>query len=123
MSQIIMLFLFPLGLYFYFFKERPSRPTYNKVFSDFEKKIQRKNVLSRNEKLENYEMMLLKNDYKIIEKTSTFVVGEKTIFSMSLFTIGVGLYFIGAVFYLLYFFYIQKPHRVTFYVQNQENIS
>ena len=114
MSQVIMLFLFPLGLYFYFFKERPARPVYDKVFTDFETKVQNKISLTDVQQIQLYQEMLEKNDYTIIETTGTTVIGKKRIFSMSLFAMSAGLYFIGAVFYLLYWYYLQTPHRVVF---------
>ncbi len=116
MSQVIMLFLFPIAMYFYFFKERPSRPAYYKVFDDFQKQIQENVTLTKTQKLQQFKEMLLKNDYKIVEQTDNSVTGEKRIFSMSLFAMGVGAYFMGAVVYLSYFFFIQKPHRVEFKV-------
>ena len=114
MSQVIMMLLFPIGLYFYFFKERPSRPAYNKVFTDFEAKIQSDSTLTDSQKIQHYKNMLLKNEYKIIDTTPSQIVGEKRIFSMSLFAMSVGFYYIGAVIYLLYFYYLQTPHKVTF---------
>ena len=114
MSQVIMLFLFPLGLYFYFFKERPARPVYDKVFTDFETKVQNKISLTDVQQIQLYQEMLEKNDYTIIETTGTTIIGKKRIFSMSLFAMSAGLYFIGAVFYLLYWYYLQTPHRVVF---------
>lgn len=77
MSQVIMLFLFPLGLYFYFFKERPAKPTYYKTFTDFEKHIQDSTTLLESEKIQYFQDMLLKNEYIIIETTPNTVIGEK----------------------------------------------
>jgi uncharacterized membrane protein YukC len=114
MSQVIMMLLFPIGLYFYFFKERPSRPAYDKVFTDFETEIQEDTSLLETDKIQHYKEMLLKNEYKIINANSHCIVGEKRIFSMSLFAMSIGFYYIGAVIYLLYFYYFQTPHRVTF---------
>jgi len=114
MSQVIMILLFPIGLYFYFFKERKARPAYEKIFSDFNNDIRDDNALSQSDKIQRYKDMLRKNDYKIIETTETSVTGEKKIFSMSLFAMSVGLYYVGAVVYLLYFYTIQNPHRVVF---------
>lgn len=114
MSQVILLLLFPIGFYFYFFKERPARPAYAKVFTDFEADIQDDDTLSQGNKIEHFKEMLLKNDYKIIKTTTTVVMAEKKIFSMSLFTISVGLFYVGAVAYLVYFYYFQKPHRIVF---------
>jgi len=121
MSQVIMLLLFPIGLYFYFFKERPSRPAYNKVFTDFETEIQDDTNLLETDKIQHYKDMLRKNEYRITETTSSCIVGEKRIFSMSLFAMSVGFYYIGAVIYLLYFYYFQTPHRVTFKISKQSS--
>jgi len=114
MSQVIMWFLFPIGLYFYFYKERPSRPTYNKIFTDFETKVQNDSTLSDTAKMQRYKEMLLKNEYTIIKTSSMCIVGEKRIFSMSLFAMSAGLYLVGVIFYLLCWYYLQTPHKVTF---------
>jgi len=121
MSQVIMWFLFPMGLYFYFFVERKNRPAYEKVFTDYEASVQSNTSLSDAEKIQQYKEMLRKNEYNIIETTPTSVVGEKRIFSMSLFAMSAGLYLVGVVFYLLYWYYIQTPHRVTFHTQRDSN--
>lgn len=121
MSQVIMWFLFPIGLYFYFFVERKNRPAYEKVFTDYEASVQNTPNLSDAQKIHQYKEMLRKNEYKIIETTPTSVVGEKRIFSMSLFAMSAGLYLVGVVFYLLYWYYLQKPHRVTFDTQKNNH--
>ena len=117
MSQVIMMLLFPIGFYFYFFKERPSRPAYNKIFTDFETKTQNNLTLTNIDKIQLYKKMLLKNEYKIINTTPDCIVGEKRIFSMSLFAMSVGFYYVGAIIYLLYFYYFQAPHKVTYRLQ------
>jgi hypothetical protein len=106
--------LFPIGLYFYFFVEKKARPAYDKVFTDFETEIQEDTSLLETDKIQHYKEMLLKNEYKIINVTSHCIAGEKRIFSMSLFAMSIGFYYVGAVIYLLYFYYFQTPHRVTF---------
>ena len=113
MSQVIFLLLFPIGLYFYFFQERPNRERYTKVFTDFEASIQNNDTLLDAEKVQLFKDMLLKNNYKIIEATPITVTGETRIFSMSLFAMGLGVFYIGAAIYVLYY-YFQKPKRVTF---------
>lgn len=121
MSQVIMFFLFPVGLYFYFFKERKARPAYEKVFSDFNTNTRDDHILSYSEKIQRYKDMLRKNEYKITETTDTSVTGEKKLFSMSLFAMSVGFYYVGAVFYLLYFYYVQSPHKVVFDTQEGQS--
>jgi hypothetical protein len=114
MSQVIMIFLFPIGFYFYFFVERKNRHEYQQTFDDFQKKISQSRKLSQEEKLEHFQAMLINNDYKICKETLDSIEGEKKIFSMSLFTMTLGIFFVGAVFYLLYFYYIQEPHTMVY---------
>ncbi len=117
MSQVIILLLFPIGLYFYLFVERKARPAYDKIFTDFEVKTRSDHTLSNIDRIDRYREMLRKNDYTIRESNHDHVIGEKRIFSASLFAMGVGFYYIGALIYLLYFFYFQKPHRVVFHTK------
>ena len=120
MSQVIMWFLFPIGLYFYVRYERKSMPRYQKIFDDYQHTIENNTLLEDEEKLKLYEEMLVNNDYKIVEKTNNSLEGEKNIFYMSLFVMGLGLFIVGAIIYLLYFYYIQKPHEVIFYTKKKD---
>ena len=113
MSQVIMFFLFPIGLYFYIYFERRGRPAYEKIFTDFEADVQENEKHSQNQKLGTFKEMLMNNGYTIVAHSEDKVIGEKKIFSMSLFAMSVGFYYIGAVVYLLYFYYLQSPHSVT----------
>ena len=114
MSQVIMMFLFPIGLYFYFFVERRERPKYQKIFDDFGVKIKNDSTLKDTEKREKYIEMLKQNGYKITENTSTQVVGEKKILSMSLLAMSIGVYYVGVFVYLGYHYWVQKPHVVVY---------
>ena len=116
MSQVIMLLLFPIGFYFYFFVERKQQPKYQKVFDDFQIKIQDDIVLSNEEKMKKFEDMLRHNGYIITESTRTSIKGEKRIFYASLLAMGLGLYFVGVLVYLIYYFWIQNPHVVLYEV-------
>jgi len=118
MTQVIMLLLFPIGLYFYI-QERKARPMYEKTFTDFESKLRADTQLTKEGRKEQYKVMLLKNEYKLKEDHS-LVIGEKKIFSMSLFAMSLGLFYVGAVIYLLYFYYIQSPHRIVFDIQGRK---
>ncbi len=122
MSQVIMIFLFPIGLYFYFFVERKERPKYQKVFDDFQVKIQNDVRLNSEEKMQQYEDMLRKNGYTIVDATRTNIKGEKCILSMSLLAMSIGAYYVGVFVYLAYYFWIQKPHIVEFGIENESNI-
>ena len=114
MSQVIMMFLFPIGLYFYFFVERKDKPKYQKVFDDFQEKIQDDDSLSSEEKMRKYEDMLRQNGYTIVDATRTSIKGEKRILSMSLLAMSIGAYYVGVFVYLAYYFWMQKPHVVEY---------
>jgi len=116
MSQLIMMFLFPIGLYFYLVHERKYRPEYQKVFDDFGAKISADSTLSDAQKKERYIQMLKHNGYTIAASTETKVKGEKRVLSMSLLAMGVGAYFVGTLVCLAYFFWVQKPHVVEYEV-------
>ena len=116
MSQVIMLLLFPIGFYFYFFVERKEKPKYQKIFDDFQEKISKNSKLSSIQKQEQFQDMLLKNGYTLKEVNSTKIIGEKRILSMSLLAMSLGLFYIGVLVYLVYFYYFEKPHRVVYYI-------
>jgi hypothetical protein len=82
------MFLFPIGLYTYFFIEKKTKKEYQEVFDNF------------------FEQMLLQNEYEItsISKSLEFIF------------MGLGLYIVGLFFYLAYYFWFQKPHRVEFFL-------
>jgi len=117
MTTIIMLLLFPIGLYTYFFIEKKDQKKYQAVFDDFEVSTNKRNILDV-QKLELFEQMLEQNGYEIVEQNEKAVVGEKKVLSMSFMMMGLGLYIIGLFFYLFYYFYFQKPHRVEFKTWN-----
>ena len=50
MTQVIMMFFFPIGIYFYFFVEKKNRPKYQKTFDDFQIDIKNNSTLNDEEK-------------------------------------------------------------------------
>jgi len=114
MTTLLMMLLFPIGIYTYFFIERKTKREYQKVFDDFQLSTISNSKLSNKEKIALFEQMLLQNEYKIVEITDSTVVGEKKVLSMAFIFMGLGLYIVGLFFYLAYFFWFQEPHRVEF---------
>jgi hypothetical protein len=108
------MFLFPIGLYTYFFIERKTKKEYQKVFDDFQVDTLSKSELSNKEKINFFEQMLLQNEYEVTEITESRVIGEKKVLSLAFIFMGLGLYIVGLFFYLAYYFWLQKPHRVEF---------
>ena len=114
MTSILMLLMLPIGLYVYFGKEKKDREIYQAVFDDFESKTAKRKNLSNKEKIELFEQMLEQNGYKVVEVTETSVKAQKKILSMGLMMIGTGVYIVGLLVYLVYYFYLQKPHEIIF---------
>lgn len=109
-----MMFLFPIGLYTYFFIERKTKKEYQKVFDDFQLNTLSKSKLTNKEKINLFKQMLLQNEYEVTELSALIVVGEKKVLSLAFIFMGLGLYIVGLFFYLAYYFWLQKPHRVEF---------
>ena len=114
MTTIIMLFLFPIGLYTYFVVEKKTKKEYQKVFDNFQESTSLSTKYTHEEKLNRFEQMLEQNGYEVVSVSKNRVVGEKKVLSMGLILIGLGVYMVGLFFYLAYYFWFQKPHRVEF---------
>lgn len=123
MTTILMLLMFPIGLYVYFGREKKDRKVYQTVFDDFELKTAKRKNLTNEEKIEQFELMLEQNGYKVVEVTETTVTAHKKILSMGLMMIGIGLYVVGLFVYLFYYFYLQKPHEIIFDIHKSTSIS
>ena len=118
MSQVLMMLLFPIGLYTYFFVERKNKRAYQETFDLFFQHISQDAKLSEVEKMQRYKAMLLTNGYTIIEESKTRIVGKRKILSLGLMMIGMGLYIVGLLVYIIYHYTLQKPHIVSFTVEN-----
>ncbi len=114
MTTIIMMFLFPIGLYTYFVIEKRTKKEYQKVFDDFQKSTSLSEKYTDEEKIARFEQMLEQNGYELVSVDNNSVIGEKKVLSMAFIMMGLGLYMVGLLFYLAYFFWFQKPHRVEF---------
>ena len=114
MTTVLMLLMFPIGIYTYFFIEKKDKKIYQSVFDDFQKTTSQSKKLSKEEKIERFQQMLLRNGYEVITVTNSVVLGRKKVLSMGLILIGLGIYIIGIFFYLAYYFWFQKPHEVEF---------
>jgi len=114
MTTLLMILMFPIGIYVYFGKEKKDKIAYQKVFDDFHTKTLANKNLTDEEKLLRFEQMLEQNAYEIVEVSEHRVVAQKKILSMGLMMMGLGVYIIGLFVYLVYYFYFQKAHEVLF---------
>lgn len=112
MTALLVFILFPIGLYFYLKVEKKADKKYIEVFDDFYTKTKNSKI-SKEKKRELFKAMLIKNGYKI-EETKDEIVGEKKVISVSLIVMSIGIYYIGLLFYLIYYFLFKKPHIVVF---------
>jgi len=114
MTTLLMMLLFPIGLYTYFVIEKKTKREYQAVFDNFQKQTINNTKLTSQEKINLFEQMLLQNEYEVIEINKSCVIGEKKVLSLAFIFMGLGLYIVGLFFYLAYFFWFQKPHKVEF---------
>ncbi len=115
MTTIIMIFAFPIGIYF-LIQEKSSMIKYQAVFDDFYTQIKEDNSITKIDKISYLKKMLQNNEYTIVETSINIVIGEKKIFSIGWLFIGIGTVYIGLFIYVLYYLYFQKPHVVEFIV-------
>ncbi len=108
MTTILLMLLFPIGALFYRY-ELKNRGKYQAIFDDYIQKVDASD-LSDSEKLEQVKKLFLANRYEVRHLDEKEIVGERKVLSM-------GLLMMGLFFYILYFFFFQKPHQI-FYKAN-----
>ncbi len=113
MNTLIMLFALPIGIVWRFYEKKAMR-RYEAIFEEFYDKVRHDETLDPKAKRELLEEMLYQNRYSVTHPNPSCVRGEKKIFSIGWMFIGIGTFYIGLILYVLWFFYFQKPHTVTF---------
>ena len=94
-----------LGVIIYYF-EHKNRANYEKVFEQFFIKTDQNPKLTDSQKIAIVQQMLQRNGYKT-EKKQSLLIGRKKLFSL-------GLLLATLCLYLIYYFYLQKPHTLSF---------
>ncbi len=112
---VLIWFALPIGIYTILF-EFKSKKKYNALFEDFYQKTIKSDKLSQDEKHHLMLQLLERNGYTVVEEQEHRVVGEKKILSLGWIILGIGFIYIGVLFYLLYYYLIQKPHRLVYEV-------
>jgi len=112
---LLVWFAIPIGIYT-LIAERKSKQKYNALFEDFYQKTINNQKLSQKEKHGLMVQLLERNGYELIEEHSHLVVGEKKILSLGWIILGIGFVYIGVLFYLIYYYFIQKPHHLRYEV-------
>ena len=109
MTTILLMLMFPIGAVFYY-NERKNSGKYQAVFDDYMKRVDESAELDAKQKIENVQKLFLANRYEVVSKTENEIVGERKIFSM-------GLFMMGLFFYVFYYFFFQKPHSIGYKVK------
>jgi hypothetical protein len=112
---VLVWFALPIGIYTIIF-ELKSKKKYNALFEDFYKKTINSNKLSQKEKHSQILQLLRRNGYEVTEESEHKIIGEKKILSLGWIILSIGFVYVGVVFYLLYYYFIQKPHRLVYEV-------
>ncbi len=113
MTTIIMIFSLPIGIYI-LFQERKTMAKYESIFYDFYQKIKGEKELDRSSKIKLLQDMLSQNGYTILHQDRDKIVAGKKLFSVGWLFVGIGTLYVGLIIYIIYYFYIQKPHKVEF---------
>ena len=112
---VLIWFAIPIGIYTIIF-ELKSKKKYNALFENFYQKSIHNPKLSQKEKHNLMVKLLQKNGYEIIKEDSNLVVGEKRVLSLGWIILGIGFLYIGVIFYIAYYYFFQKPHRLIYKV-------
>jgi uncharacterized membrane protein YukC len=110
---LLIWFAIPIGIYTLHFEQK-SQKKYNALFDNFYQKTMANPKLNQEEKYSLLTQLLERNGYEFIEESEHRIVGEKKVLSLGWIILGVGLLYIGVIFYLIYYYFIQKPHRVSY---------
>jgi hypothetical protein len=106
--MVLLIFLIPIGVIVYIYERRVFKENRAILNGYIKMEISDNSSLTNLQKIEKTQALLDKNGYKVVQKDDKSIVGEKKIFS-------IGLLFIGVfIFYLLYYFFFQKPDRLEF---------
>ena len=112
---VLIWFAIPIGIYTLIFEQK-SKKKYQQLFEDFYMQTMNNPKLSQSEKYHLVLQLLEKNGYKIVEESTSQIIGEKKILSLGWIILGLGLFYVGVIFYLLYYYFMQKPHRLIYRV-------
>ena len=112
---VLIWFAIPIGIYTILF-ELKSKKKYNALFDDFYLKTMNNKQLSQTEKHAHMVELIERNGYELVEESQHKVVGEKKILSLGWIILGIGFVYVGIIFYLFYYYLIQKPHRLVYEV-------
>lgn len=112
MMTITMIFLFPIGLAFYLY-ERKHMVQYQATFDNYIDNINKNKTINANEKCQKIRLMLEKNSYHI-SRIENGIKGEKKIFFAGILMMGMGAGGVGAIIYMVYYFFFKKPHTIRY---------
>ncbi|KIM10617.1 MAG: hypothetical protein KU37_10010 [Sulfuricurvum sp. PC08-66] len=117
MSTVLMMFILPIGFAFLYYEFRDKK-RYQGVFDTFIEEVDANDGYTNAQKLEHIGRMLQLNGYET-HLSNTKIVGHKKLFSIGALFVGLGFLYIGAILYVLYFFYVKKPHTISYEVKSQ----
>ena len=113
MSLVITFLSLPIGLLL-ILNERRHTHKYDAVFHNFLDRIKADKRLNTRAKIARLRAMLERNHYHILSLNNDEIIAEKKLFSPGWLTFGLGLLYLGAIIYIIYYFKIQKAHKVKF---------
>lgn len=111
MSTIIIMFMLPIGIVFYFFDKKISQQN-DKMFNEYIEKIKHSD-LSPKDMLDKIDTMYYHNDYHRISKSENSLVVGKKHFNLGVLFIYFGLFsYFGILIFLIYYHYLLKAKKI-----------
>lgn len=111
MTTIIMMFILPLSIVFYFFDKKIRRQNIN-LFENYVIKIKASD-LSKKDKIDRIDEMYYQNGYRRTFKNDNTLITEKKHFNLGVMFIFFGIFnYFGVFFFLFYYRFILKPEQI-----------
>lgn len=112
LTVLITFFAIPIGLLL-IFKEQRDQRHYQAVFDTYFYKV-KVSYGSEEMKISKLCAMLEHNYYHIISIENYEIQAERKIFSVGWLIFSLGFFYIGALFYIIYFYKFKKSHKIHF---------
>lgn len=112
---LVFLITFVVGVVMLYFELKQKKINSKKI-SDFISDIKDDQSLSNKEKGEKLVNLLSLNGYKVVRATKDRVKAIKKDISFALILISFGVFGVGVLFYLGYYYFIQKERVIEVYI-------
>jgi len=112
MLTIVMLLIGPIGIIFLILERRHAREN-RMLMAQFVGEVKENPALTDRERIDHIENAYRVNGFETVYKDQQRLETAKKEFSLGTAFIGISLVWVGLVAYLVYYFFLQRPKKVT----------